>query len=575
MLGCRQRQGPNRVSIQSAASKTYGGLWAHVDRGAFLKLALQGLGYSVVVNLAALVSPVFFIQVYDRVLTTGNLATLGALTLIALLAIALGAAFEQIRTAAFARTSAGVYVDLEPHVYRVSHASSLAGNQGRRGAAFDDLETVRGVLASPLPAALIDMAFAPLFLAVLFLLHFWIGVFAVFALLLLSAVTALTQWAIGDAMRKSAEAHARAVSIAESQLRGAEAASAMGFLQRALDRWAETSRAAILEQAHAAARAGGLNALARGLRLGAQILIIALAAAMAVGGAVSAGAIIASSILLARLLAPVDQLLGGWRQIAQARLAAQRLSRLLERAPAAASADRPRPSGKLVVEGLQARTPEGRPILRGVSFQVEPGEIVAIVGPTGAGKSTLLRCVLGVWPNAAGSVRLDGLALSDAARDAVGQHLGFLPQNADLWPGTIEENITRFAPADPAKLSAAIAAAGVEALVHGLPNGLVTEVGESGALLSAGQRRRIALARALYGDPTLVCLDEPEAHLDREGEQALQNALTQMKARGASVLFVAHQRASIAQADKILALADGAIVRFGAPHDVLPRQVSP
>ncbi len=559
------------------------GLSAYVDRGALMRLVRQGALYSAVVNLMALASPLFFTQVYDRVLTTGNWATLVALTFIALLAVAIGSSFEHVRSVVFLRVGAGFYVDLEPHVYRASHARSLAGAQGRRGIGFDDLETVRGFLASPAPGAALDALFAPLFLTILFLIHTWVGVFALGAIAVLALVAALTQWGIGDAMRGSAQAHVSASNLAESQLRGAEAAAAMGFYDRAQARWAGKSRDAILEQARAAARAGGLNATARGMRVGAQILVIAIAAGFALRGEVSPGAIIASSILLARLLAPVDQLLGSWRQLAQARLAAQRLSALLDASEQAPPGQYLKPAGKLTIDALFARSPEEQPILRGISLRAEPGEIIAVIGPTGAGKSTFLRSALGVWPYVAGSVRLDGVPLLEANRDEVGRYLGFLPQNAELWPGTIAQNISRFEVGDdvPNKLKAAIETSGVADVIKKLPNGLNTDAGEAGAMLSSGQRRRIALARALYGDPVFVCLDEPEAHLDRDGELALQRALAHLKARGAVVLFAAHQLSSVAGADKILVLHDGAVRRFGPTQEILPavsgpiRQVAP
>jgi PrtD family type I secretion system ABC transporter len=544
-------------------------LWRRIDHASFLRVLKRGVLVTLALNVAALVSPIFFTQVYDRVLTTGSTSTLLVLVAIALVAIGIAAAFEQVRTTALTRASAGLYADLEAQVYRASHSQSLSGRPGRRSQAFDDLEHLRATVSGPLPGAALDILFAPVFLGVLFLIHFWTGVFAVVALALVAGLATLTQWAISASMQKSLASQARAAGLAESQLRGAEAAAAMGFVEAGLRRWSHVSRDAVREQVAAAASASGLIAVARGVRSGAQILIIALAAALALQGQVSAGAIIAASIILARLLAPVDQLLGGWKQLTQARNAANRLSQLLEAAPAPGPSTAFTPRGRLVVDDVSARTAEGLPLLRDISFRLEPGEILAVIGPVGAGKSTLLRCALGIWPLMEGVVRLDGVPLPVADRDQIGRHLGFLPQSADLLPGTVAENICRFGDAEPQAIMRAIETAGARDIVSCLPAGPDTDVGEAGVMLSAGQRRRIALARALYGDPCFVCLDEPEAHLDREGEMALQRTVQALKARGAAVLIAAHRPSVVALADRVMVLNEGRIVKLGPTSEVL------
>lgn len=553
-----------------------------VERDVVLRLVGAGVALTLGVNLIALVSPLFFMQVYDRVLTTGSIPTLIALMLAALIAIAIGAAFEQWRSVIFQRLGAQLHVDLEQPVFRAAHASAARGGQGQRSRPLDDLETVRSVVSGPLPASLLDLVFAPVLLLILFLINVWLGVFALSVLLAMCGITALSQWLIARSLQKSGEAQQAAAGLAESHMRAAEAAHAMGYADRAFGRWAQRSREAVKLQIDSAARAGGLTAAGRGVRSGAQIVLIALAAGLAIGGAVSPGAIIASSILFGRLLAPVDSLLGGWRQLARARLAADRLAVMLEEAPRPGTTGIQRPEGQLQVASLFASTPEGAPILRGVSFTLGAGESLAVLGPTGAGKSTLLRCVMGVWPDTQGMVRLDGVPLAQADRTAIGAHIGFLPQATDLAPGTIAQNIARFADADMEIVRAAAQAAGAHQAIMALPKGYETEVGEVGARLSAGQRRRIALARALFGEPRLVCLDEPEAHLDRDGEVALANALQALRASGATVLIAAHRPSVVAQVDKVLVLKDGAVAQFGSAADVLPmlsggniRKVSP
>ncbi|SUS05999.1 Type I secretion system ATP-binding protein PrsD [uncultured Defluviicoccus sp.] len=546
------------------------GLWALADRGVVTRLAAGGALLTLAINAVGLVSPLFFTQVYDRVMSTGNIPTLIALVFAALIAIGIGAAFEQWRSVTFTRLGASVYADLEGRVFRASHAAAIEGGQGRRSRPLDDLETVRSTLSGSLPGSLLDLIFAPFLLATLYLMNFWLGNFALFVLVLMACVTSLTQWLIAGGMKSSSEAAQAASSLAESHLRAAEAAAAMGYQDRSLDRWAKSNRDAVRAQIRSAAQASGLTALGRSVRSGASILIIAIAASLALSGQVSAGSIIASSIILSRLLAPVDALLGGWRQLAQARLAADRLEVLLARPEAAEAPISVRPGGRLTVDGLSAATAANMPILRGLTFSIEAGETVAILGPSGSGKSTLLRCLMGVWPKMNGVVRLDGAPLTDMDRRAIGPWLGFLPQTSDLAPGTIAENIARFGEASPEAIQAAAKAAGADAMIASLPKGYETDVGEMGSHLSAGQRRRIALARALFGSPSLVCLDEPEANLDRDGEIALAQALQELKASGASVLIAAHRPSIVAHVDKVMVLKDGRIVQFGPAADVLP-----
>jgi PrtD family type I secretion system ABC transporter len=550
--------------------RPYAGLWERVDQSLFWAQARSGLWISLMLNLTALASPIYLNEIYSRVLSSGSGETLFVLTVMCLLVLLIGAALEQQRSAAFMQASAGLYADLEPHVYVASHARSLAGAQGRRGQAFDDLESVRGTLGGPLPGSLLDMCFAPLFLAALFYIHFWVGMFALVSVILMTLLAFMIQWVSEASIRKSYEAQLAAGNLAEGQLRGAEAAAAMGFVGASQARWARTNRHAVAEQIAAAAQAGGLSAAARSARSGAQTLIIGLAALLALYGSVTGGAIIAASIILARLLAPVDQLLGGWRQLAQARVAARRLATLLASTPQEAMTASPAPRGKLIADGVSASGAGNTLILRGVSVSLEPGEVLALVGAVGSGKSTLLRCLLGVWPYAGGTVRLDGIPLREANRDRIGPYLGFLPQNADLFPGTIADNISRFGPRDDAKLLDAITITGVRDMVAHLPQGLDTDVGEAGQLLSAGQRRRIALARAIYGWPVLVCLDEPEVHLDGDGEAGLKRTLQELKTRGACVIIAAHRPSVIASADKIMVLHDGRVKDFGPAQTILP-----
>lgn len=564
------------TAIPAAALRgPFSALTDRVDRAAFWAQIRMGLGISLMLNVTALASPIYLNEIYNRVLSSGSSETLLVLTALCIIVLIMGAAFEQLRATAFTHASAGLYADLEPHVYAASHARSLAGGQGRRSQAFDDLESVRSTLGSPIPGALFDLCFAPLFIAALFYIHMGLGLFAVGTLALMIVVALMTQWASDAAIRRAMEAQIAAGNLAEGQLRGAEAAAAMGFVSAARNRWAQTNRKAVSEHIYASSQASGLSAAARAIRAGAQTLIIGLAAFLALYGSVAGGAIVAASIILARLLAPIDQLLNGWRQLAQARIAARRLSSLLSAAPTEAPTAAPTPRAKLVADSIAASSPAQTLILRGVSLTLEPGEVLGLVGPVGSGKSTLLRCLLGVWPYMNGTVRLDGIPLHEAERDKIGPYLGFLPQNADLFPGTIAENIRRFGPADEAKLLEAATTTGAHAMISRLPRGYDTDVGEAGQMLSAGQRRRIALARAIYDWPVLVCLDEPEAHLDSDGESGLNKTIAALKERGACVIIAAHRPSVITAADKIMILADGRAADFGPAEKIFPKILPP
>jgi ATP-binding cassette, subfamily C, bacterial EexD len=545
--------------------------WARlIDRGAAIRLMVGGLGLTFAINAVGLVSPLFFTQVYDRVLTTGSVPTLIALVMAALIAIGIGAAFEQWRTVIFTRLGTGIYADLEARVFRASHALAVQGGQGRRGRPLDDLEMLRATLSSPLPGSLLDLAFAPILLAMLYLMDIWLGHFALFVLALMICVTVLTQWFIASSLARSVEASHAASGLAESHLRAAEAAAAMGYEERALDRWAARSRAAVASHVLSAAQAGGLTAFGRALRSGAQIAVIAIAAGLALSGGISPGTIIASSIITSRLIAPVDALLGGWRQLAQFRLAAGRLRELLALPEPAPAAVMLRPQGRLIVDGLTAQSRDGVCLLRGITFVVEPGETIAVLGPSGAGKSTLLRCLMGVWPHMAGAIRLDAIPLATADRRKIGAFMGYLPQSSDLAPGTIAENIARFGEVNMEQVVQAARTAGADQVIGSLPGGFDTEVGDVGEQLSSGQRRRIALARAVFGNPVLLCLDEPEANLDRDGELALASALQQLKAAGTTILIAAHRPSIVSQADKIMIVREGRLVQFGPASEILP-----
>lgn len=535
----------------------------------------RGLALSLFLNLTALASPLFLTEVYNRVLTTGSIDTLLVLMLLCLAALAMGALLEQRRSLDFARASAGLYADLEPHVYAAAHRAALRTSQNRRNQPFEDLEAVRSFIGGPLPGAVFDLLFSPLFIIALFFVHVWVGVFALVSVGLVAGLAFLSQVLGSRSLARAFETQNAAGMLADGQLRAAEASAAMGYVGGLRTVWSEHNRQAVRTQISSSAEASSLAAAARGVRAGLQTMIVALAACLAVYGDVSPGAIIAASILLARLLAPLDQVVAGWRQAAQVKLAADRLSALLAGNDIASESTFSLPKGPLVVEGLSANGPGERPILRGIGFSVPAGKVLAVVGSAGSGKSTLLRCLLGLWPHMAGSVRLGTVPLLHVDRERIGGTIGFLPQGADLQPGTLAQNITRFGARDEGLLQRAASLSGVASFAPSLPKGFDTDIGDSGQVLSAGQRRRAALARAYYGDPVLLCLDEPEAHMDSEGLARLDRALHELRSAGTTIVMATHRQSLLASADFVLVLGDGRVREFGPPATVFPNLAAP
>lgn len=537
--------------------------------------ALWGVAIlSGVVNLLMLTAPLFMLQVYDRVIPSGSMPTL--VTLFALVAVlyAAQAVIDYCRGRVMARLAEDLDANLVGQLFH-KDVGSAATAPGAAKSPLDDLSVLRRFLAGPGPLSLLDAPWIPVYLIVLASLHWILGVLGLFGALLVVALAVSADLATRTEHRKSADRDTSARRLLATISRSAEAALALGMRERLADRYARLRETGIAAEAGGGDVGARFTAASKGFRLFLQSATLAAGAALAIGGEVSGGAIVAASIILGRALAPIDQIVGQWRSISQARAAAASLARAIggsDEGPQ--SIHLPPPFGFIQVEGLSAAPPGSRrPALSGVTFELSPGDGLGIIGPSASGKSTLARALVGIAPALAGEIRLDGATLDQWTPEELGGYIGYLPQDVELLDGTVRECIARHDPAgkDEYVLRAA-RAAGAHEMILNLPNGYATKIGEGGTGLSGGQRQRIALARALYRDPILIVLDEPNANLDQDGDAALTHAIHTARARGATVIIVTHKPAALAAVDQILVLKDGMQAGFDR-RDIILRQV--
>ncbi len=523
-------------------------------------------------SLLMLTVPLYLLQIYDRVLASRSESTLVGLTLIAVAMLLVMGALDVIRSRVLVRIGAGLDARLSQRVFSAVFTQTLVGSGGSRVQFLRDFDTLRQFLTGSGPFALFDAPWAPVYLLVVFLFHPLLGAVALAGAVLLFGLALLNEAATRAPLQQANVEAAGAAAFAETSFRNAEVLEALGMLEAIRSRWLARHRRGLALQALASDRAGSYAAASKAARLLLQIAVLGVGAALAIDQVITSGTIVAASILAGRALAPVEQAIANWRGFVGARFAYQRVAALLRESPPRESRMAlPAPQGRLTVEGLVAIPPGARkPVLHGITFTLEPGEALGVIGPTAAGKSTLARHLIGVWRPAAGSVRLDGASLQDWRREDLGPRIGYLPQDVELFEGSVQENIARFdARPDAESVVDAARRAGVHEMILGLAKGYDTPVGVGGSVLSAGQRQRIALARALYGDPVLVVLDEPNSNLDVDGDRALTAAIFDLKERGATVVVVAHRPSAIAGVDKLLVLRDGTMAALGPRHEVL------
>jgi PrtD family type I secretion system ABC transporter len=544
-----------------------------------LREARQGLlvvaALSLFLNLLALTSPLYMFQVFDRVLASGRVETLVALTAIAAFALLCLGGLEVIRSGALGRISTWLDRTLAQPVLEASVGESLAGRP-IGGQAMNDLAQLRAFINSQGIVPIFDAPWTPIFVAVIWLLHPWLGILALLSAALLFGLALANELLTRAPLADASQAWLTAQRRYETALRNAEVVQAMGMLPALLRRWQGDHERGLDGQQRAGDRTGWIYGSSKFVRLFVQVAILGLGAYLVLQGALTSGGMIASSILLGRALAPVEQAIGAWKGFVAARAGHDRLRRLLQRHPGEAAAMQlPAPQGRIAVDELRFRAPDGRPILKGVSFELAAGEVLAVVGPSASGKSTLCRLLTGVWPPEAGHVRLDGAEVHRWDRVDFGRHVGYLPQDVELFAGSVRDNIARMGEAADEAVIAAAQLAGVHDMILHLPAGYATEVGPQGAILSGGQRQWIGLARAMFGAPRVVVLDEPSASLDQVGESAVLDAIGRLKARGSTVVLVVHRPRLLTHVDKVLVLAEGAGVLFGPRDQILARIMVP
>jgi ATP-binding cassette subfamily C protein len=511
--------------------------------GSYRAIGFFLLGLSGIINILALTGAFYMLQIYDRALTSHSVPTLVALSALAIGLYLFQGMFDVLRSQILVRLGARLDARLAPLAHRVviemtryGYSTAEALERGR------DVDTVRGFLASQAPLAFFDLPWMPLFLAFVYLLHPMLGLVTFAGAVVLISLTVVTELLT---RRASSETHHAAVlrnTLADSHARNADILKAMGFGGRAVARFEKANSEHLALQTKTSDISGSFGGIAKVLRMMLQSALLGLGAFLTIKGELSAGAIIACSVASSRALAPVDAAIGNWKVIAAARRSFRRLKQTL----AAMDDDSkvlplPKPSASLKVENITVVAPGSGVVLLGeVSFELKAGEALGLIGPSGGGKTTLAKGIVGVWPLLRGKVRLDDADLDQWRADILGEYIGYLPQDVSLLDGTIAENISRFAPEPDARhIVAAAKAAGIHEMVTRLPEGYQTELGPSGTALSAGQRQRIGLARALYGDPFLVVLDEPNSNLDAQGEAALGEAIEKVKRRGGVVIVIA------------------------------------
>ena len=533
--------------------------------------------FSFFLNLLLFVSPLYMLQIYDRVLGTRNLVTLGGITIIAAILLMVWAALETLRSRLLVR--AGMLFDerFAAPMFRVVHRGLLRQPGAFSGQYLRDIDVIREFFTGAGLIAFCDLPWFPVYVGVAYLMHPWFAGLAIVGGIVTLFLALLNEVMTRKTLLAASKANMTAGNSAGAAFRNIEVVHAMGMLEAMVGRWDKHHREVLGLQAQASDRAGAIVASTKFFRMFLQTGILGLGAYLAVQHEITAGAMIAASIIIGRALQPIELAVGNWKSFLAAREAFGRMKLLFHAVgvePQRMSL--PNPKGLLAVENVVAAAPGGQTaILKGISFKLGAGELLGIVGPSAAGKSSLARVLVGVWQVAAGAVRLDGYELSHWDPQDLGKHLGYLPQDIELFAGTVAENIARFGVVDNEAVIAAAELAGCHELIQNLPDGYNTNIGDSGQILSGGQRQRIALARCLYRSPSFIVLDEPNANLDSAGEEALLMAIQRLRAAGTTIVLITHKINILSLVDRIMIMGDGMVQAFGSRDEVLRRLTGP
>lgn len=528
--------------------------------------------FSLFINALMLVPTFYMLQVYGRVVTGGSLTTLAMLTIILTFLLVTMGLLEWVRSRIMVRVSTRLDVLLGRDVYRASFKRALdSGGQDASAQSLSDLTGLRQFMSGNGLFAFFDAPWLPIYVAVLFLFHPWYGWTAIGCAVILLALAYINEQSTGKVLAEANKESIGATLQTNKNLRNAEVIESMGMLDSLMSRWSLRHKKVLLLQSRASDRSGIITSISKTFRLLVQSLILGLGAYLAVSHEINPGLVIAGSVLLGRALAPLDLMIGSWKGFIAARSQYARLNSILDQQNAEPERMQlPAPIGHVTVENLTLGAPGARtPIIKGIGFNAPAGAMIGVVGPSASGKSTLAKALVGVWKPQHGVVRLDAADIANWDKSQLGPHLGYLPQDIELFEGTISDNIARFGVVDPEKVVLAARTASVHEMILMLPNGYDTVIGEGGINLSGGQRQRIGLARAIYGSPRLIVLDEPNAHLDEVGERALALALQQIKLTGATVFVIAHRTSILAQLDRLLVMNAGTISLYGPRDQVL------
>jgi len=538
------------------------------SRSAFIGIGI----FTAFINILMLTGPLYMLQVYDRVLASGSISTLVTISVLMAVMYAFMGFLEYVRSRVLVRIGDKLETDLGERTFSIWMKQGLYGKAGQRHRPLQDVSSLRQFLSGAAPSTFFDMPWAPLYIAVMFLFHWTLGVVGIIGAIIIFIFAWLNEVTTRKPLQDANALRVKGQMFADIAHRNADTITAMGMSGNMQNRWQKYSKEAANATVLGSDRAGSLTSASKAFRMFVQSGILGWGALLAVQGIITPGTMIAGSIIMGRALAPIQMALGQWRGFIGARQAFNRLNKFYEIIPEQSeNLSLPAPTGALSVANILAAPPGSKvPVLTGLDFSVKPGQGLGVIGPSASGKSTLARLLVGIWLPQKGSVRLDGATFDQWNSDELGPYIGYLPQHVELFDGTIGENIGRFR-SDASAEDIVIAArrAAVHDMILHLPDGYDTRIGEGGAVLSGGQVQRIALARAVFGDPSLVVLDEPNANLDTEGDAALTAAISDLRRRGKTVVVMAHRPSAIAAVDQLLMLRDGKQIAFGPKDDVI------